>query len=59
MIGKMPTSGRREPDRNRKVPPTEKNEQRQNYFFNPRTASFAALATRNLTTVLILLRLWI
>jgi hypothetical protein len=24
----------------------------QNYFFAPRTASFAALATRNLTTVL-------
>jgi len=31
-----------------------KNEQQQNldYFFAPRTASFAALATRNLTTVL-------
>jgi hypothetical protein len=25
---------------------------RENYFFTPRTASFAALATRNLTTVL-------
>src|ERR1700746_1137591 len=25
---------------------------RRNYFFTPRTASFAALATRNLTTVL-------
>src|SRR5271166_2405993 len=40
--------------RNRKVPLTEKNEQQQNpdYFLTPRTASFAALATRNLTTVL-------
>src|SRR5208337_1083402 len=40
--------------RNRKVPLTEKNEREQNlnYFFAPRTASFAALATRNLTTVL-------
>jgi hypothetical protein len=26
--------------------------ERRNYFFTPRTASFAALATRNLTTVL-------
>src|SRR5271165_2460117 len=53
-LRKMRTSGRRERERNRKVPLTERNKQQQNldYFFTPRTASFAALATRNLTTVL-------
>src|SRR5271165_1104042 len=50
MIGKMLTSGRH---KRRKVPLTEKDEREQNldYFFTPKTASFAALATRNLTTV--------
>src|ERR1700746_16316 len=64
MIGKMRTSGRRERTAIEKFHFTEKNEQEQNlvyrrhctvadgYFFTPRTASFAALATRNLTTVL-------
>src|SRR5215467_14007431 len=54
MFGKMRTSGRPEPHRNRKVPLAKKSEQQTevDYFFTPRTASFAALATRNLTTVL-------
>ena len=47
----MRTSRRRERDHSRKVPLTEKKTP-IGYFFTPRTASFAALATRNLTTVL-------
>src|SRR5208337_3795969 len=54
MIGKMRTSGRRERTAIEKLHSAKKNEHHQNldYFFTPRTASFAALATRNLTTVL-------
>src|SRR6201998_4267286 len=56
MMARCGLSGRRQAgtQRNRKVPFTEKDERQQNpdYFFTPRTASVAALATRNLTTVL-------
>jgi len=54
MIGKMRTSGRRERAATEKFHSPKKNDQEQSldYFFTPRTASFAALATRNLTTVL-------
>jgi hypothetical protein len=49
MIGKMRTSAMHE-HRTQKVPLTERDE--QDYFFTPRIAPFATLATRNLTTVL-------
>jgi len=54
MFAKMRTSVRRERTAIEKFhsPKRANSKQKLDYFFTPRTASFAALATRNLTTVL-------